>query len=46
MVAVRADSRLEKRLHPFPAKPEDNLPSAMPDEKFVIARSTTSATSS
>jgi hypothetical protein len=32
-------------LHPFLAKPEDKLPSATPDEQFVIARSTTSAIS-
>ena len=38
-------SHPRKHLHPFLAKREDRLPTAMPHEKLVIALSTTSATS-
>jgi len=45
LAAVRAESHPRKLLHPFPAKPEDRLLSAMLNEQFVIAPSTMSATS-
>jgi len=45
LATVRVVSHPGMHLHPFLAKPEDKLPSATPDEQFVIARSTTSAIS-